>query len=468
VLKTIDAIYARARIEIRQKARNLFILLLALLLFVPVVIVFDIVEADYSSIAVEGPAWILFLCSLVIFRRGRYEAASLITIALATALFVALLAVSNVLSAQRMYSAALYMAGLLLLNLFITPRAAFSAAQAAFGLATLVVLYVLLLPAVPAAAKSELESSFIPVIIIHTGLSLIAVTISRSYERMLRQLQEEIDRSQSQLEKVRAAEAEVHRLNADLERRVAERTARLEEAVRDQEAFSYSVSHDLRAPLRTLDGFSRILLNEHGAALPPAVVRSLSIIHESGRQMGRMIDDLLNFSRLGRQALRKQPVDPAAMAREALAALAEECAGRRVEVTIGDLPGGEADPALFRQVWINLLSNAIKYTRHRETARIDIGCEARDGRPVYFVRDNGTGFDMQYSGKLFGVFQRLHRAEEYEGTGVGLAIVERIIVRHGGRVWAEAAEDRGATFFFTLGERGGPSGSGGPSRPAAI
>jgi light-regulated signal transduction histidine kinase (bacteriophytochrome) len=166
--------------------------------------------------------------------------------------------------------------------------------------------------------------------------------------------------------------------------------------------------------------------------------------------MGRLVDDLLTLARLGRQPLGKQPVAPARLVEQVLGELAGEREGRRVEVTVGDLPVCLADPALLKQVWVNLLSNALKYTRGRDEARVEVGCRAGCGAPVYFVKDNGAGFDMRYAHKLFGVFQRLHRAEEYEGTGVGLAIVQRIVHRHGGRVWAEARPGQGATFYFTL------------------
>ncbi len=166
--------------------------------------------------------------------------------------------------------------------------------------------------------------------------------------------------------------------------------------------------------------------------------------------MGQLIDDLLAFSRLGRQPIRKQPVDPARIVKRCLAEL-PEVQQRQVDITVGELPPCRGEPALLKQVWVNLLSNAVKYTRQRDAARIEVGCRDGDGERVYFVRDNGVGFNMRYAHKLFGVFQRLHRAEDYEGTGVGLAIVHRIVQRHGGRVWAEAEPDRGATFYFTLG-----------------
>ncbi|MBN1954538.1 MAG: PAS domain S-box protein [Anaerolineae bacterium] len=241
---------------------------------------------------------------------------------------------------------------------------------------------------------------------------------------------------------------------AELEDRVAQRTAELEAANRELEAFSYSVSHDLRAPLRAMDGFSRILIKKHQDQLSPEAARYLQMIQENAQQMGQLIDDLLSFSRLSRQVLKTQPVALADLARQVLRELDYEREGRAVEVTVGDLPPCEADPALLKHVLVNLLTNAFKFTRQREVARIEVGHRQVDGWTAYFVRDNGVGFDMQYANKLFGVFQRLHRAEEYEGTGVGLAIVQRIIHRHGGRVWAEAQVEEGASFYFTLGGGG--------------
>ena len=253
------------------------------------------------------------------------------------------------------------------------------------------------------------------------------------------------------ISRMRDAEKEIQRLNTDLERRVIERTAQLEAANKELEAFSYSVSHDLRAPLRAVDGFSQAVLEDYGAQLPEEGRRHLQTIRGGAQQMGVLIDDLLTFSRLSRAPLNKQKVSANGLVRSALDELSLQREGRQIDLRIGDLPACAGDPALLRQVWINLLSNAFKYTQKRAAAVVEIGCETRPEGPVYFVRDNGTGFDMRHAGKLFGVFQRLHRAEEYPGTGVGLAIVQRIIHRHGGRVWAEAAPDRGATFHFTLG-----------------
>jgi len=232
--------------------------------------------------------------------------------------------------------------------------------------------------------------------------------------------------------------------------KLAASNEQLESANKELEAFSYSVSHDLRAPLRAVDGFSQAVLEDFGPKLPAEGLRQLQVIRESAQRMGQLIDDLLSFSRLSRQPLSMQRVETEALVRAVLADMNTDCAGRKIEISIGTLAPCEGDPTLLKQVWINLLSNALKYTRKREHAVVEIGCMEKQGEYVYFVRDNGTGFDMQYTHKLFGVFQRLHRAEEFEGTGVGLAIVQRVIHRHGGRVWAEAAMDRGATFYFTL------------------
>jgi light-regulated signal transduction histidine kinase (bacteriophytochrome) len=184
--------------------------------------------------------------------------------------------------------------------------------------------------------------------------------------------------------------------------------------------------------------------------MPEQMQQSLLRIRDAGLRMGELIDDLLDFSRLSRQPLDRAPVDMTALARQAVQEAESQCNDRRIEFRIDPLPPCQGDASLLRQVWINLVSNAVKYTRGRALAVVEIGSMVRDGMPVYFVRDNGTGFDMRYAGKLFGVFQRLHRADQFEGTGVGLAIVHRVLQRHGGRIWAEAAVDRGATFHFTV------------------
>jgi light-regulated signal transduction histidine kinase (bacteriophytochrome) len=231
-----------------------------------------------------------------------------------------------------------------------------------------------------------------------------------------------------------------------------ERTAQLEAANKELESFSYAVSHDLRAPLRHIDGFSQLLVEEHSAAVPEEVQRYLNRIREGTRQMSQLVDDLLNFSRLGRQELNLQLTGLNSLVEEVVAGLQPESAGRTIEWKIDPLPFLECDPALMKRVLSNLLSNAVKFTRPRERAIIEVGSLTQDARPAIFVRDNGVGFSMKYADKLFGIFQRLHRQEDFEGTGVGLATVQRIIHKHGGRVWAEAEVNRGATFYFTLPE----------------
>ena len=234
-------------------------------------------------------------------------------------------------------------------------------------------------------------------------------------------------------------------------RKQAERALR--EANKELEAFSYSVSHDLRAPLRSINGFAKVLIEDFGPSLPPEAQRCLNVIQKGARRMGELIDDLLEFSRLSRSALDRQAVDVRRVIRETWGELRRQDPDRSVELIVGDLPKCLADRRLVKQVWVNLLSNACKYTGPRREARIEIGWSPDEEQPdnvVYWIRDNGVGFDQQYVGKLFGVFQRLHREEDFEGTGVGLALVHRIVQRHGGRVWAEGRLDEGATFYFTL------------------
>ena len=247
-------------------------------------------------------------------------------------------------------------------------------------------------------------------------------------------------------------EEEIWQLNAQLEQRVKDRTAELEASNKELEAFSYSVSHDLRAPLRAVDGFSQAVLEDYADQLPPEGRNYLQTIRNGAQRMGALIDDLLTFSRLGRQPLKKGPTAPAALVRDALEELGSPKNGRKIDIRVDDLPPCQADPGLLKQVWMNLLSNAIRYTGRRDKARIEVGSKFENSEHVYFVADNGVGFDMQDAHKLFGVFQRLHRTEEFEGTGVGLATAQRIVHRHGGRIRADSTPGHGATFCFTLGE----------------
>jgi PAS domain S-box-containing protein len=252
------------------------------------------------------------------------------------------------------------------------------------------------------------------------------------------------------IEDAKQAEAEVSRLNDELERRVAERTAQLEAAVSELEAFSYSVSHDLRAPLRAIDGFSRILLEGHAARLDADAEHLLNVVRDNARRMGQLIDDLLAFSRAGRKEAVKARIDMQALAREVLGELLAAGGGGRHAISVGELPPALGDARLVRQALTNLVSNALKFSRHVPAPRVEISARRAGREQVYCVRDNGVGFDMRYAARLFGVFQRLHSQAEFEGTGVGLAIVQRIIQRHGGRVWAEGSVGAGAAFYFTL------------------
>jgi PAS domain S-box-containing protein len=248
------------------------------------------------------------------------------------------------------------------------------------------------------------------------------------------------------------AEGKISRWNIELEQRIADRTAELAESNSDLEAFTYSVSHDLRAPLRAIDGFSRILETEHMSNLPPEAKRFLGLVRSNVQQMGQLVEDLLLLCRHGRQAIATRMVQPEDIAQQAWKDLNQWPSGRAIEFTVQKLDPCRADPGLLKQVFVNLLSNAIKFTRARENTQITVGAEKdKAGEVVYFVKDNGVGFDMRYVHKLFGVFQRLHRAEDYDGTGVGLAIVHRIIKRHGGRVWAQSEPGKGAVISFTLG-----------------
>jgi len=238
--------------------------------------------------------------------------------------------------------------------------------------------------------------------------------------------------------------------NVELERRIHERTIELEAANKELEAFSYSVSHDLRAPLRAINGFADILTQSHAAAMPAEARHLLGVVVKNAQYMGQLIDGLLRLSSSGRQPLHKRNVDVSALARQVVDQLRDEQGGQNVQIQIGDLPESICDPTLIRQVFVNLLSNAFKFSRHRPQPVIEIGYQREAGETVYSIRDNGAGFDSRRAQKLFAPFQRLHSAEEFEGSGIGLSIAHRIIQRHGGRIWAESEIDKGATFRFSL------------------
>jgi signal transduction histidine kinase len=256
----------------------------------------------------------------------------------------------------------------------------------------------------------------------------------------------------------RRAEEDLRELNAGLESRVAARTTELETANKELESFSYSVSHDLRSPLRAVAGFSRLLWEDHADQLDEEARRKLGLVQSEAQRMGVLIDDLLAFSRLGRQAMQRGPLDMQAMARDVYERLLAQHQGPPVQFHLGILPPAQGDRVLLEQVWANFLSNALKFSAKREQPVIEVDAASDAREHIYFVRDNGAGFDPRYTAKLFGVFQRLHDASEFAGTGVGLALVARIINRHGGRVWADGKPGQGATFYFTL-PKENPDGS---------
>ena len=247
-----------------------------------------------------------------------------------------------------------------------------------------------------------------------------------------------------------ATHLQLNDLRKCLEQKVKQRTAELEASNKELEGLCYSMSHNLRAPLRHIDGYVELLLSRCRAGLSDKDLHYLETVASSARQMGVLIDDLLQFFRTGRAEMQQNSIDMNQALREALAPIQKANAGRAIEWVIGELPSARGDYSQIRQVWANLLGNAAKYTHSKEATRIEVSSREGDQEIIFVVSDNGVGFDMQYADKLFGVFQRLHSREEFEGTGIGLAIVQLIINRHGGRVWAEAEPNRGATFYFSL------------------
>jgi len=244
-------------------------------------------------------------------------------------------------------------------------------------------------------------------------------------------------------------EEAIKHVNEELERRVKLRTAQLEGAYNEMEAFTYSVSHDLRAPLRAIDGFSKMLLQDY-SDIDPEALRLLNVISQSSSNMSKLIEDLLAFSRVGRANIATVPISMKEMVQSIVTQIKKETNCKHTVIKIGDLANVSGDKTLLNQVWTNLIRNAIKFSFKKEHPLIEIGCLKEQNEIIYFIKDNGVGFDMQYVDKLFGVFQRLHSSDEFEGTGIGLAIVKKAIDRHGGRVWAESIESEGASFYFTL------------------
>ncbi len=266
-----------------------------------------------------------------------------------------------------------------------------------------------------------------------------------------------IENFNEMLSQIEQNDAALREARDHLDKRVQERTAQLDTANKELEAFSYSVAHDLRAPIRKIAGFARIVVEDYGEQLNDEARSHLDKVQDGAQQMATLVEGLLSLARLGRQAVTRKSIALNAMVDEIIRGLSAENSERKIEWRISELGNVECDDALVNQIFVNLLSNALKYSRPREITIIEVGQMPDEKEQVFFVRDNGVGFDMKYADKLFGVFQRLHRTEEFEGTGIGLATVERIIRRHGGRIWVDAAPDQGATFFFTLGTQPAPA-----------
>jgi signal transduction histidine kinase len=292
----------------------------------------------------------------------------------------------------------------------------------------------------------EIASRDLPYFFIFVAWAGIVASFSAVRRRIEDSLRQARDNLQVEVEQRRHREDEIRKLNQELGKRAAE----LEASNKELESFAYSVSHDLRAPLRHMVGYSELLQKQASSLLDDKSQRFIRTILDSAKRMGNLIDDLLAFSRIGRAATRETEVDLEQLVKEVVAEIGQDTKSRDIAWKIGALPVCYGDRSMLKLVVVNLVSNAAKFTRMRKPAEIDIGCVDRDKEVEVFVRDNGAGFDMQYVDKLFGVFQRLHLAEQFEGTGIGLATVQRIIHRHGGKVWGEGAVDQGATFYFSL------------------
>ena len=293
----------------------------------------------------------------------------------------------------------------------------------------------------------EVSTSDLPYFFVFITWAFIVAWFSAAGRRVENGLRQARDRLQVELEQRKRREDEIHQLNQELVKQAAE----LEASNKELESFAYSVSHDLRAPLRHVVGYSELLQKQASSLLDDKSRRYMQTILESSKRMGNLIDDLLGFSRIGRAETKKTAVNLEQLIRQVVAELGQETSGRDIAWKIGALPVCYGDRSMLKVVLVNLVSNAVKFTRMRAPAEIEIGCaDGKENQVEVFVRDNGAGFDMRYANKLFGVFQRLHRSEEFEGTGIGLATAQRIIHRHGGKIRAEGAVDQGATFYFSL------------------